>query len=159
VKDIVLQVHSLLIKNNKTLAVAESCSGGLLSNLFTNISGSSQYFLLGIVAYSNKAKEKVLNISPSVIRRRGSVSKEIASAMARSIRKIAQSNYAIGITGIAGPAGGTPKKPVGTVFIAIATARKSLCKRFQFKGRRLQIKRQAVYTSLRLLKESMNKNL
>jgi len=147
------QIHTLLLKNEKTIAVAESCTGGLLSNLLTKLSGSSQYFILGIVAYSNKAKKKVLGVSSSLIATRGAVSKKVASSMAERIRKIAHSDIGIGITGIAGPSAGTPQKPVGTVFIAFDSKKEKICKKFHFKGTRLCIKKAAALKSLELLKE------
>jgi nicotinamide-nucleotide amidase len=151
-EDIVAQIHKFLIKNKKTIAVAESCTGGELSNLLTKISGSSAYFILGIVAYSNPAKQKILKISPTIIRKKGVVSKEVATAMAKAIRKIARSDFGIGITGIAGPTGATSQKPVGTVFIAIDSEHKKISKRFQFKGNRIAIRKIAALKSLELLK-------
>jgi len=153
--DIVNHIHKLLIKNKKTIAVAESCTGGELSNLLTQISGSSGYFILGVVAYSNQAKATILNILTHIIAKEGAVSKDVATAMAEAVRKIAKTDLAIGITGIAGPTGATGKKPVGTVFIAISSKRKKLCKKFYFKGNRLTIRKKAALESLELLKSIM----
>jgi nicotinamide-nucleotide amidase len=150
---IIIKIHKLLIKKRETISVAESCSGGLVSNLLTLPSGSSSYFLLGIVAYSNTAKTAVLNIPPSLIAKEGAVSKKVASAMAKSIRKIAKSDFGIGITGIAGPTGATKNKPVGTVFIAVDATNRNICKKFLFKGNRLQIRKKAAIKALELLKE------
>lgn len=149
---VINQIHKLLIKKGKTIAVAESCTGGLLSNLLTQISGSSQYFILGVVAYSNKSKEKILSIPHSIISKNGAVSKETASSMAQNIRKIAKTDLGIGITGIAGPTGGTPKKPIGTVFIAIDSEDKKVCQRFQFRGSRNTIRKKAALQTLKVLK-------
>jgi len=149
---IVNQIHGILIKNKKTVAVAESCTGGLLSNLLTQISGSSQYFILGVVAYSNKAKVNILRIPAHLIAKKGAVSKGIAQKMAQSIRKLAQTDFGIGITGIAGPTGATPKKPIGTVFIAINSRNKNICKRYHFKGNRFAIRKKAALKSLELLR-------
>ena len=151
-QDIVNHIHKLLIKNKKTIAVAESCTGGQLSNLLTQISGSSGYFILGVVAYSNRAKTAILNIPTHIIAQEDAVSKGVATAMAEAVRKIAKANLAIGITGIAGPNGATEKKPVGTVFIAINSKLKKLCKKFHFKGNRLTIRKKAALKSLELLK-------
>jgi nicotinamide-nucleotide amidase len=113
-------VGALLKEKGKTLAVAESCTGGLISQRLTDISGSSAYFLHGVVAYANEAKIAALGVAPETIERHGAVSAETAEAMARGMRERAATDYAISITGIAGPTGGTPEKPVGTVFIGYA---------------------------------------
>jgi len=149
---IVNQIHKTLIKNKKTIAVAESCTGGLLSNLLTQISGSSKYFILGIVAYSNKAKENILKIPGQLIAKKGAVSQEAAKRMALSVRELAKTGFGIGITGIAGPTGATPKKPVGTVFIAIDGEDRKICQRFLFKGNRNSIRKKAALKALELLK-------
>jgi len=150
---IVSRVHKFLIKNKKTIAVAESCTGGLLSKLLTDISGSSQYFILGVVTYNNKAKVNILRIPASLIVKKGAVSKEVVQKMAQTIRKLAKTDFSIGITGIAGPTGGTPKTPVGTVFIAIDSNNKKICKKSHFTGSRSSIRKKAALQSLRLLKK------
>ncbi len=147
-----VSVSSLLIKKNKTIAVAESCTGGLLANLLTNIPGSSQYFLLGIVAYSNQTKTSLIRIPALLIKRYGAVSSQVAQLMSQNVRRIASSGYGIGITGIAGPLGGTPIKPVGTVFISVADKNKAITKRFHFTGNRLEIKRKTALKALSMLK-------
>jgi nicotinamide-nucleotide amidase len=147
------QIHKLLLKKGKTIAVAESCTGGILCGLLTNTSGSSGYFILGTVVYSSSSKNLLLKIPLSVIRKNGAVSKVVAFEMADSVRKLAKSDYGIGITGIAGPGGGTLLKPVGTVFIALSTKNKPICQRFLFKGNRTNIRQQAALTALRLLKK------
>jgi len=152
-----MQIHNLLIKNKKTIAVAESCTAGLVSNLLTQCSGSSGYFILGVVAYSNKTKENILKIPPSLIAKYTAVSKETASMMASHIRKIAKTDFGLGITGIAGPTGGTTKKPVGTVFIALDSKNKKFCKKFIFKGNRLGIRKKAALKALELLKSAIEK--
>jgi nicotinamide-nucleotide amidase len=151
-KDIINQVHRFLIKNKKTIAVAESCSGGLLSSLLTQISGSSQYFILGIIAYSNKAKKTLLKIPSSLLTKYGAVSEEVSNMMAQQIRRIAKTDFGIGITGIAGPTGGTEQKPRGTVFIAIDSRTEKFCKKFHFQGSRLKIRKTAALKTLELLK-------
>jgi len=152
-QDIVRQIHKLLLKKDRTIAVAESCTGGLLSTLLTEFSGSSLYFILGTVVYSNLVKHSLLKISQVAINRHGAVSKEIAKKMAKSIRIIAKTDYGIGVTGIAGPTGGNAQKPVGTVFIAIADKNKQICQRFLFKGNRDSIRKQAALKALQLLKK------
>lgn len=147
------QIHKLLIKNKKTVSVAESCTGGVLSSLFTKTAGSSQYFILGIVAYSNSAKEFILKIPPRLITNKGAVSREVAERLAKSARKLAGTDFGIGITGIAGPRGDSREKPVGTVFIAINTKNKKICKKFNFSGSRLTIRKKAALKALELLRE------
>ena len=151
------EIHRLFIKSNLTLAAAESCTGGLLSNIITNASGSSRFFLLGITAYSNQAKISVLKIPRSVIAKYGAVSAEVARLMASSIRRLAKSDFGVGITGIAGPKGSSAGKPVGTVFIAVDSAHKKICARFRFKGTRLTVKRNAAFKALELLKLCLKK--
>lgn len=153
IKPHISQIHKFLIKNKRTVAVAESCTGGLLSNLLTQLPGSSQYFILGIVAYNNQMKIDILKIPKPIILKHGTVSKEVAGLMAKSARIIAKANLGIGITGIAGPNGGSKEKPVGTVFIAIDTKNNKICKKFHFKGSRLKIRRMAALKSLELLEQ------
>ncbi len=154
-KKIISQVHQILKKRKKTVAVAESCTEGHLSNFLTQLPGSSQYFILGAVTYSNQAKENILKIPHPLIAENGTVSKEVALEMAQSIRQKAKTDFGIGITGIAGPEGALPHKPVGTVFIAINSKGKNICKRFHFKGNRISIRKEAALKSLGLLKKLM----
>jgi nicotinamide-nucleotide amidase len=148
---IIKKIHKLLVVKQKTVSVAESCTGGLLSKLLTQISGSSRYFLLGIIAYSNRSKESVLKIPPSLIKEKGAVSKEVALLMAKRIRALAKTDFGIGITGIAGPTGGTSAKPPGTVFIAVAGKNKNFCKKFYFSGNRQSIRKKSALKALELL--------
>jgi nicotinamide-nucleotide amidase len=113
-------VGKLLTENKKTLSVAESCTGGLIGERLTDVSGASAYFIEGVVAYANEAKIGTLNVAPELIEKHGAVSPEVAEAMAKGMRERAKTDYAISITGIAGPTGGTEEKPVGTVFIGYA---------------------------------------
>jgi len=116
-----LEVGRKLKELGKTLAVAESCTGGLLAMRITAVPGSSEYFLGGIVAYSNFAKETFLSVPPEVIRRHGAVSGECAQAMAQGALSAFGADYALAVTGIAGPGGGSPEKPVGLVYVALAS--------------------------------------
>lgn len=150
-EQIVSQIHGLLIKKRKNIAIVESCTGGLLSNLLTQIPGSSQYFILGVVAYSNRAKENILKIPANIIDKYGAVSKEVAKFMAKSVRLTAKADFSIGVTGIAGPSGGTKEKPVGTVFIALDSKNKKLCQKFHFTGSRITIRKKAALKALELL--------
>lgn len=151
-------VGKLLRRQKETLAVAESCTGGLLSNRLTNVPGSSDYFLQGIVVYSNKAKIDNLSVPPSLLEKHGAVSPEVAKAMAREIKKKAQSTYGLGITGIAGPSGGTPKKPVGLVYIALASEKGTECSKNIFLGNRENIKFQSTQKALDMLRKHLQKN-
>lgn len=150
-EEIVKQIHEFLIKTDQTIAVAESCTGGILSSFLTSFSGSSKYFKLGIVVYSNRAKEKLLKIPSLLIKQKGAVNAEVALLLAKNIRNIAKTDYGIGITGIAGPTGGTIKKPVGTVFIAVSCANRVICKKFRFSGSRSSIRKKSSLKALELL--------
>jgi len=151
-------INKWFVQNRCTLSIAESCTGGLLSNFVTDIPGSSRYFILGVVAYSNGSKISVLKIPKHIIVENGAVSAEVAEGMAKSIRRIADTDFGIGITGIAGPGGGTQSNPIGTVFIAIDSANKKICRRFSFKGIRITIKRKTSLKALELLKRCLKKN-
>lgn len=113
-------VGKLLKEHGKTLSVAESCTGGLIGERLTDVAGSSVYFIEGIIAYANEAKIRHLDVSPELIEKHGAVSKEVAEAMAKGMREKSGTDYAISVTGIAGPTGGTTEKPVGTIFIGFA---------------------------------------
>lgn len=145
-------VGKSLLKSKKSLSIAESCTGGLLANRITNIPGSSEYFKMGIVAYSNEAKTKILNIPPKTITQYGAVSKNVASLMAKNVRLLGGSDIGIGISGIAGPGGGTKKKPVGQVYIALSKKNKCVCKEFYFLGQREIIKRKATQAALDMMR-------
>ncbi|MDP2939365.1 MAG: CinA family protein [Candidatus Omnitrophota bacterium] len=149
------KIAKLLKQKHKTISIAESCTGGLICHKLTNIPGSSRYFKLGIVAYSNQAKINLLNISENLIKTKGAVSKEACLLMAKNIRKIAKTDFGMAITGIAGPTGATATKPVGLVYIALAIAEKSIVKKFNFKGRRLSIKSLAAESALKLLEKML----
>ncbi len=148
---ILKQAHKKLLEKKKTVAVAESCSGGLLSCLLTEISGSSGYFLLGVVAYSNSSKQTILDIPAQTIAKHSAVSSQVAVLMAKNVRKKAKSDLALSITGIAGPAGATANKPVGTVFICLSDKNKNNCRKFSFQGSRQDIRKKSAQEALRLL--------
>ncbi|MCD6451763.1 MAG: competence/damage-inducible protein A [Acidobacteria bacterium] len=151
-------VGMLLRKEGGTLAVAESCTGGLLGSRITDVPGSSDYFLLGVVAYSNRAKVELLGVSQDLIESYGAVSDEVAKAMALGVRKKGDADYGIGITGIAGPSGGTEEKPVGLVYIGLSTRSKTFARRFVFSGERLRIKRFATQMALDILRRELLKH-
>jgi len=142
-----------LQKQKKTLAIAESCTGGHLANRLTNIPGSSNFLKVAIIAYSNEAKFKLLKIPHSVINKRGAVSTQTAIAMAKGVRCILNTDFGMSVTGIAGPTGGTKAKPVGLTYIAVCTKLETLCLECQFSGTRTRIKSQATTQALRLLEE------
>lgn len=114
-------VHRTLVERGRTLAVAESCTGGTIAARFTAMPGASAYFRCGVVAYSNEAKHDLLGVDAEALARYGAVSEQVARQMAEGVRRVAGADYAVATTGIAGPAGGSPEKPVGTVWIAVAT--------------------------------------
>ncbi|HEY1264706.1 MAG TPA: nicotinamide-nucleotide amidohydrolase family protein, partial [Terriglobales bacterium] len=125
---------------NATLAVAESCTAGLLAERITSISGSSRYFLGGAVVYSNRLKTSFAGVQRELIAKYGAVSREVAGALAEGIRKRCGSTFGVGITGVAGPAGGTPEKPVGLVFHALANAEGTEVIERKFPGDRKRIR-------------------
>ncbi|MBO5875885.1 MAG: competence/damage-inducible protein A [Alistipes sp.] len=117
------QVHRLLVESGKTLAVAESCTGGSIAAKFTAMAGASAYLLCGVVAYANEAKRDILGVDASLIEKYGAVSEQVARAMAEGARRISGADFAVATTGIAGPTGGSAEKPVGTVWFAVASER------------------------------------
>ena len=146
-------VVKLLTKRNQTLASAESCTGGLIANRITNVPGASRAFVAGYVCYANQAKTDMLNIDPKLIETHGAVSEPVARALAEDARACARSDYALSTTGIAGPAGGSPEKPVGTVYIALASADSDIIvKKFFFPTDRETFKQLAAQTALDLLR-------
>ena len=120
------KLHKKLIKTKTTISIAESCTGGLLSSKLTTLSGSSKYFKMGLITYSNNAKINILNVNKKVIDRYGAVSQECCKSMVENLSKLSKSKINISITGIAGPKGGTKVKPVGLVFIGIKRGNKIL---------------------------------
>jgi nicotinamide-nucleotide amidase len=148
-------VGTLLKKRRMTLAVAESCSGGLISHRLTNVPGSSAYFLEGIISYSNAAKIDLLGVPPEFIERHGAVSSPVVRKMALGVRKRARSDLGLAVTGIAGPAGGTPEKPVGLVFTALAWRGGTAVQENRFLGRREQIKQQSAQRALDLVRRHL----
>ena len=146
------KIVSLLKKKKYKISLAESCTGGLLSSAITSVSGSSKIFTLGLVAYSNQSKTKVLRVSKNIIRKYGSVSKQVCLAMVKNLSKISKTNISVSITGIAGPSGGTKKKPVGLVYLGIKKGNKVEVKKYLFKNKgRTYIQKAAINKSLRLI--------
>ena len=145
----------MLTKKRMTIAVAESCTGGLLSNRLTNISGSSKYFIMGVVTYSNNSKENLLAVRRETLQKHGAVSKEVALAMAKGAMWLSCADIGVGITGIAGPTGGTRSKPIGLVYIAIVTDKKSVVREMRFKGSREEIKFQTTQAALDIIRKNI----
>ena len=141
-----------LKEKKQTLAVAESCTGGLIGHRLTNVSGSSKYFLEGVVTYSNEAKQTRLSVDPTLIQTYGAVSEEVATAMAEGIRQRAGSDFGLAVTGIAGPAGGTPDKPVGLTYIAVTGTQGTRCEKFRFHQDRVRNKERAAQAALNLFR-------
>jgi nicotinamide-nucleotide amidase len=145
-------VGEQLARQGKTVAVAESCTGGMVAKLFTDIPGASRYFTCGWVTYGNHAKIRELGVSAGLIEKYGAVSEEVAQAMAQGARLKAGTDFAIGITGIAGPTGGTEQKPVGLVYISVDCSQGSDTQRYFFSHDRLFIRLRAAQTAINLLR-------
>lgn len=148
-------VGQLLSQKKETLAVAESCTGGLLGHRITNVPGSSEYFLAGLVAYSNPLKNRILGVPVELIEKHGAVSAEVAQEMAERVRLAAKAHYGLAITGVAGPGGGTAEKPVGLVYTALATEKTAQVVRNFFLGDRERIKFQSSQKTLDLLRRHL----
>jgi nicotinamide-nucleotide amidase len=145
-------VGMTLLKKKMTIATAESCTGGLIANRLTNVSGSSGYYTMGAITYSNASKTATLGVPEEMIDKYGAVSGQVALEMAKGIRRLAGSNIGLSTTGIAGPLGGNKKKPVGLVFIALVTGKKARVWEFRFRGSREEIKFQASQTALNIIR-------
>ncbi|HLI34663.1 MAG TPA: competence/damage-inducible protein A [Terriglobia bacterium] len=145
-------VGMYLTMKQQTVSVAESCTGGLLSERLTSVPGSSSFFLGGVVCYSNELKIKLAGVPADLIREHGAVSKPVAQALSEGVRTRAGASIGIGITGIAGPSGGTPEKPVGLVFIGLADARGAAVREFRFPGNRERIRYWASQTALEMIR-------
>ena len=148
-------VGKLLAQKGLKLAVAESCTGGLIADRITNIPGSSRYFERGIVAYSNEAKIQILGVPEELIKIYGAVSREVAEAMAEGVRKISGADIGISTTGIAGPTGATPTKPVGLVWIGYSDKNETFAKEFRFGDNRLENKQRASQMALEILRRKL----
>lgn len=150
-------VAAQLTERKLTIAVAESCTGGLLAARLTDVPGSSAYFERALVTYSNAAKVELLGVSAELIAQRGAVDEEVARAMAEGARLSARASIGVGITGIAGPDGGTPEKPVGLVYVAIAGAAGDRTRRAHFPGGRERVRYQATQAALEMIRRGLLK--
>ena len=146
------KIVSLLKRKKLKIAFAESCTGGMLSSTITSVSGSSKVFNLGLVAYSNQSKISILKVPKKIIKKYGAVSKQVCQSMVKNVGKIGKTNLSVSVTGIAGPGGGTIKKPVGLVYIGIKKSNKVKIKKYLFKKKeRSYIQKTTVNKSLKLI--------
>lgn len=150
-----IKISKALKRAKKTLAVAESCTGGLVASRITDIPGSSDYFSGGVVAYSNNVKTSLLKVPAALIKRYGAVSRQVARSMAEGVRAELDADVAAAVTGIAGPAGGSAAKPVGTAYIAVISGRTRKTKKVNYKGDRRTVKNKFAEAMLRLVAENI----
>ena len=146
-------VGQILCAKGYTISCAESCTGGLLTSTLTDVPGSSAYVMGSVVSYSNDVKSRILHVAEETLAAHGAVSPETARAMAEGVRDLMQTDVGVGITGIAGPGGGSPEKPVGLVYIAVSTLGKTSVEKNVFSGVRAEIKRAAVNKALAMVQE------
>ena len=143
-----------LIAKKLNLSVAESCTGGLLSSCLTSISGSSKIFSMGLITYSNRSKIKILRVPKKLIREHGAVSAQCCLSMVNNLSKISKSNICVSITGIAGPTGGTKKKPIGLVYIGVKKGKRVIMSKCNFKNKgRNYIQKATVKKALKIISE------
>ena len=142
-------------KNKLKIAIAESCTGGYISNMITNVSGSSKVFDRGIICYSNQAKIELVKVDPKILENFGAVSQEVVEQLANNIRILSNVDIGIGVSGIAGPTGGTPEKPVGLVYIGFSTEKEIEVKNYNFKADRITFKKM-VFDKVLLFLEDLN---
>jgi len=151
-------VGKLLRSKGATISIAESCTGGLITHRLTNVPGSSDYLERSLVVYSDKAKKELLKVPAGILKRHGAVSKEVAERMAKGVKSLSKTTFGLAVTGIAGPAGGTPEKPVGTVFISFSHKRQVVTQKCRFYGDREQIKFMTSQYALDILRKYLIKN-
>ena len=149
-------IGDMLAGKDLTISVAESCTGGLIGDLLTNVPGSSGYFLGGVIVYSNRSKIDLLNVSDETIRDHGAVSDQTVREMAEGVKRLFKSSMGLAVTGIAGPEGGSQEKPVGTVFIGLAAEKDLLSQRYLFHGNRGQIKYNSATMALDWIRRYLN---
>jgi len=150
------EVSLLLQQHNLTLSIIESATGGLLSHLITNIPGSSRYYKGSVIAYNNEVKTALLDIDEAIIKRHGAVSQQTAEAMAKGGKKLFTSDVCLAVTGIAGPGGATPNKPVGLFYIGLAYPMGTICQMYIYQGDRKQNKHLAANAALVQLKNYLS---
>lgn len=150
--EIEVQVVEMLTEKKLTITTAESCTGGFIGATLVNVSGASAVFHEGYITYANKAKEKLLGVKKSTLKKHGAVSKQTAYQMAKGSAKRSKADVAIAVTGIAGPLGGTKEKPVGTVYVGCYVKGNTYVTRFQFDGNRSEIRQLTVVNALNMVK-------
>ena len=148
-----ISTGKLLAERKLTIACAESCTGGLLTSRLTDVAGSSAYVKGSIVSYSNEIKERLVGVKSATLAEYGAVSQQTAKEMAEGVRSAIETDIGVGVTGIAGPDGGTPQKPVGLVYIAVAGKHGTFIRENHFKGTRSEIKLQTTETALEMIKD------
>lgn len=153
--DLAEKIVKELLQENKWLATAESCTGGLIAATITDISGSSGCFGYGVTTYSNEAKQRLIGVSESSLANWGAVSPQVAEEMARGVRKVSGADIAVAVTGIAGPGGGSAEKPVGLVYIGIATQQGVVAIKNNFSGSRQEIRNATVKKALSLVWDTL----
>jgi nicotinamide-nucleotide amidase len=156
-KSLEVLVGEILSSRGLRLAVAESCTGGLISHLLTNVAGSSRYYIGSVTAYANEAKVRLLGVSWQTLEKYGAVSSETVIEMARGVRVTLAADIGISVSGIAGPGGGTPEKPVGTVWIGLSTPLLEYSRHYLWSGDRLAVKEQSAQAALTLLVDYLQK--
>jgi PncC family amidohydrolase len=156
-KPLEVLVGELLRMRGLRLAVAESCTGGLIGHLLTNVAGASTYYMGSVTAYAYEAKVRILGVRWETLEKFGAVSAETVLEMARGVRMTLAADIGISVSGIAGPTGGTPDKPVGTTWIGVSSPKEEYARQFLFQGSRLAIKEQAAQAALHLLAEHLQK--
>lgn len=147
------EIGDLLMQHGLSLAIAESATGGLISARIVNIAGSSAYFKGAVVAYDNSVKQSVLSVPAETLARHGAVSEETAREMAEGVRKLMAADVAVSDTGIAGPTGGTPTKPVGLFYLGLAAAEGTRAQEYFFSGNRAEIRQKAAERTLLMLRD------
>lgn len=152
------EVGKILLEKQLTVACAESCTGGLLTSRLTDVAGSSAYVKGSIVSYSNEIKNSVLNVDADTLKNFGAVSEQTARQMSSNVRELFKTDVGVGVTGIAGPGGGSLEKPVGTVYISVSNSEMTIVKKFQFSGSRHEIKNQSCNSAMEMLKDFLGGN-
>jgi len=148
-------VVELLIKNKMKLATAESCTGGLIAQKITSVAGASECFDCGVVTYSNEQKQKLLGVSKDTLEKFGAVSQQTALEMCKGVKALSDADFGISVTGIAGPGGGTPEKPVGTVWIGICGESLHKAEKFLFDGNRQQVRENTAEMALKMVEDAI----
>ncbi len=154
-ESIEIRLVKTLLENNMKIATAESCTGGMIASKITSVPGASECFDCGVITYSNEQKQKLIGVSADTLSKYGAVSEETALEMCKGVKKLANADFGISVTGIAGPGGGTPEKPVGTVWIGICGENVHKAFRFLFSGDRNQVRQQSAITAMEMARRGV----